>query len=276
MVGMLTAYLVHPKTRLGAVLKNTALVLCIVSPLLGEGLICILMAAPIIFVMAVFGYLLYAWIERVSGRRRNAGCLTLIALPFLAGKLTSTPSGIRNPAINVVRDSVYIRASPGAISNDIANGAGAAGQALGFLNLGFPRPKQLERAADGTTHITFDPGAEPWPGTNVIVTRVSSSPDGRNVSYAVLRDGTKLSRWMTFRTFSFAIAPVGDGRCLVTQTTVFQQRMQPGLYWNPLQSFAMHQMHAYVLGQLKRRAEIGTPGVSKAMQAVSNAMPGAS
>ena len=42
---------------------------------------------------------------------------------------------------------------------------------------------------------------------------------------------------------------------LCTYAALFRQRMQPGVYWNPLESFAVGQMHSYALSHIKRLAE---------------------
>jgi hypothetical protein len=123
-----------------------------------------------------------------------------------------------------------------------------------FLRLGFPLPTKLERRPGGETRLTFDPGSEPWPGTNVIVSRQVEDGAGRRLTFVSREDGTKLARWLTFLQTRLEVEPCAGGS-RVRQTTTFRQRMQPGLYWNPLQRFAVRQMHGYALSQIQRLAE---------------------
>jgi hypothetical protein len=77
------------------------------------------------------------------------------------------------------------------------------------------------------------------------------------LTFTINRDGTKLARWITFKATRFEIMSAPGG-CRLRQVTDFQQRLQPGLYWNPLQSYAMTQMHQYALGHIKALAESAT------------------
>ena len=88
----------------------------------------------------------------------------------------------------------------------------------------------------------------------MIVSREFQDPANRRLTFVIQNDGTKLARWLTFLRTSFEIEPRADG-CRLRQTTAFRQRMQPGVYWNPLESFAVGQMHSYALSHIKWLAE---------------------
>jgi hypothetical protein len=121
----------------------------------------------------------------------------------------------------------------------------------------------MQRSERGLTQLTFDPGSEPWPGTNVIESREERDARRHRLRFTIVKDGTKLSRWLTFRATRFEIVPAANG-CRLRQTTDFQQRMQPGFYWNPLQTYAMTQMHQYALGHVKNLAENTKPSPTPA------------
>ena len=256
LIGVLTTYLVRSKNSLGATLKATTIMLCIVSTLLGEGLICILMAAPIFYTVAVMGLVIVeAFMKAFGPGRRGGPMMLLVLLPFIAGKLTSTPHGIANPRTMTVQNDTFIAASPDRVWSTLLHGQLVSTEFPLFLRLGFPLPKKLQRGADGIARLTFDPGSEAWPGTNTIVSREVRDAAARRLTFVILQDGTKLSRWLTFRKTVFVVEP-RPGGCRLRQITTFRQRMQPGLYWNPLQSFAMTQMHRYALNHIKQLAEI--------------------
>lgn len=254
LIGLLTAYLTRPKSGLGMTLKVTTIILCVVCPLLGEGAVCILMAAPIFYAIAAVGYLIaysvYTWL----GQRWRNGAMVIVLLPFLAAKLTSTPHSIRNPRTMTVQNEVFIAAAPEIVWDVLLHGDLVSSDFPLLLRAGFPLPKKLERRADGSTRLTFDPGSEPWHGTNVIVSQQVADAAHHRLTFVIKEDGTKLARWLTFRRTRFEVEPC-EGGCRLRQTTTFRQRMQPGLYWNALQRFFVGQMHGYALSHIKRLSE---------------------
>ena len=254
LIGVLTTYLSRPKTRVGMTLHITTIVMCLAAMMLGEGAICILMAAPIFYVIALIGCGIVTLVEDVFGKRGRGGPAVLVLLPFVAAKLTSTPQGIANPSTITVQNQVFIAVPPPKVWSTLLHGPLVSPQFPLFLKLGFPLPTKLERGARGVVRLTFDPGSEPWPGTNVIVSQEQRDAVHHRLTFKIVEDGTKLSRWLTFRRTSFVAEPVAGG-CRLRQITTFQQRMQPGFYWNPVQSFAMTQMHAYALEHIKKLAE---------------------
>jgi hypothetical protein len=153
-----------------------------------------------------------------------------------------------------VRDERFIAAPPGVVWQILWNGNLVSRRFPLFLRAGFPLPTKLQRRPDGLTRLTFDPGSERWSGTNVIVSREFQDTAHRRLTFVIENDGTKLARWLTFLRTRFEIEPCAGG-CRLRQTTVFRQRMQPGLYWNPLESFAVGQMHGYALSHIQRLAE---------------------
>lgn len=256
LIGVLTAYLSRPGTGLGNTMKITTLILCIVAPLLREGAICILMAAPIFYAIALLGYGIYAAISNIArppGSRLRA-VLLLPLVPVLWARLTATPTHLLSPRTMTVTSEAEVKAPPERAWDVLAQGDLVGKHFPLFLRLGFPLPKTLQRLPSGETHITFDPGSEPWPGTNVIVSRQTVNEDKRSLTFTIVDDGTKLKRWLIFKSTTLQVTKTGSG-CQVKQTTVFQQRLQPGFYWNPLESFAVGQMHSYLLGRVAELAE---------------------
>jgi zinc-ribbon domain len=257
LIGVLTAYLVNPRNGLTATLKITTVILCVLCVLLGEGTVCIIMAAPIFYAVAIIGYALVAGAVKLldaAGHRHRGGPMIVVLLPFLVAHLTSDRMGIRNPRTITVQSDRMIAAPPAVVWKTLLQADHVATEFPFFLRLGFPLPTGIERQPGGLMRVTFDPGSEPWPGSNVIVSRQFTDESRHCVTFVIIEDGTKLARWLVFQQTHFEIEPA-EGGARLRQSTTFQQRMQPGLYWNALESFAMRQMHDYALSHLKRLAE---------------------
>jgi hypothetical protein len=251
---VLTAYLTRPRSSLATVIKITTLLLCIVGPALGEGVVCLLMAAPLVYAVAALGYLLVSAVHKMLGPRGPGGTAVIVLLPFLLAEFTSTPHSIRSPRTMTVQDEWFMAARPEVVWQILLKGNLVSSRFPLFLRAGFPLPTRLERRPDGLTRLIFDPGSERWPGTNMIVSQQRQNAADHRLMFVIENDGTKLARWLTFLRTSFEVTPCAGG-CRVRQTTTFRQRMQPGIYWNPLECFAVGQMHGYALSHIQRLAE---------------------
>ena len=257
-VGVLVAYMTQPKSGLGTTLKVVTILLCVVSTLLGEGIVCILMAAPLFYAFAAVGYYLVEAVMRSVRPNRRGGPLALLIVPFLMAMLTSDRNHIDNPATNTVVDEIFVAASPERVMQTLERTDLVTQNFPAFLKLGFPLPTRMEHDPNGTTRLHFDPRSEPWPGPNTIVSRQTVDLVHHKITYDIQEDSTKLARWLTFRSTGFEILP-RPGGSLLRQRTVYEQRMQPGFYWNPLENFAMGQMHGYALRSIKNLTETGKP-----------------
>ena len=257
-IGVLVAYMTQPKSGLGTTLKVVTILLCVVSALLGEGTICILMAAPLFYAFAAVGYYLVEAVMRRVRPNRRGGPLAVLIVPFAMAMLTSDRNHIDNPATNTVVDEIFVAAPPDRIMQTIEHSNLVAHKFPVFLNLGFPLPKRMERDPNGITRLVFDPRSEPWPGPNTILSRQTVDSVRHTITYDILEDSTKLARWLTFRRTGFEIVPCPGGS-LLRQRTVYEQRMQPGFYWNTVENFAMGQMHGYALRNIKALTEAAKP-----------------
>jgi hypothetical protein len=253
-IGVLVAYLTRTQSGLGNTIKVVTILLCAVCPLVGEYSICVLMAAPLFYAFAVAGYFLVKWIRP----NRRGGPLAIILIPFVLAMMTSDRNHIDNAATNTVVDEIFVAASPERVMQTIEQTNHVAPEFPAFLKLGFPLPKSLERDPSGLTRMHFDPRSEPWHGTNTILSQQTIDPVRHTIDYEILEDGTKLARWLTFRRIGFEVVP-RQGGCLLRQRTTYDQRMQPGFYWNTVEDFGMGQMQGYALRNIKRLAEAMKP-----------------
>ena len=251
LIGSLTAYMTRPSEGLGMTVKITTIILCVVCPFLGEGAICILMAAPIFYAVAILGYYVVSGIAKlVTGGKR--GPFTVVALiPLFAGAITHGSDGIRNPAVLTVTSDIRIAAPPEVVWDRLMNADLVSRDFPTFLRLGFPLPTRLERGPDGLTRLVFQPGPQKWTGSNEMLGRQIIDPTRKTLTFRIEDDGTMLSNWIRFEWVRFDVRPKAGGSSLV-MTTRFHQTLQPGIYFNPLESFAVGQMHRYALENVKR------------------------
>ncbi|MFI9555400.1 hypothetical protein [Nonomuraea endophytica] len=228
-----------PRSALGAVMAVITVGLALAGPLLGEGIVCLVFAAPLFYLVgALFGaFADYLSAEGPKGPQILVAPLLMLVMLEGAGEATSMP-----------RDEV-VTASVAA-AGDVAAALAAPPRFAPFtstlLKLGFPRP--LSASGTGlqpgaTREIVFNPrrslgiGAKPEPRSMTL--RVKESAPGR-VVFEVARD-TTLARWLELREAAFTW---NGGRLTVALS--YRRTFDPSWYFGPIQRYAATEAAGYL------------------------------
>ena len=238
-IAVTVALTVRPRGTLGMVMASLTIALALAGPLLGEGIVCLVLAAPLFYLVG--GIIAMAVDE--TRRRPDGGRLSLVIVPLvLAASLEGT-------AMAMPRDgeaSVTVAASGADVERALAAEPRFGPVESPFLRLGFPRPLRSEGtglAVGDTRTITFTPrrslgiGAPLEPRS--LTLRVSDRAPGR-VVFAVVRD-TTVARWMDLRQAAFAWR--ADR---LTVTIAYRRTFDPGWYFGPLQRHAVSEAAGYL------------------------------
>ena len=221
------------KTTLGGIMRGITLFLLLSGVLLGEGFICIVMAAPLFYAVGVVvGMLLGPGRKGLDSTTRI--CVILLLLPMSLEGLSPALSFNRN---ETVQASQLVDAS-----------AEQVGQALGavprtdvrlplYLRMGFPRPVEaagsgLEVGSTRTIHFA---GGEGHPGD--LVLRVDQSRPGY-LHYSAVSDGSEVAHWLAWQTSEIIWIPVDAQHTRVTWTLRFERKLDPAWYFGPWERYA--------------------------------------
>ncbi|MEV0350073.1 hypothetical protein AB0H88_30210 [Nonomuraea sp. NPDC050680] len=240
-IAVTVALTARPRSTIGLIMASITVALALAGPLLGEGIVCLLMAAPLFYLVGLIVGLL---IDEVR-RHRGKGRMNLFLAPLLL-----VAAALEGTAVSLPRDNeVSVTGAPAAANVERAL---AAEPRFGpvesrFLSLGFPRPLRAEGtglAVGDTRKISFTPrrslgiGAPLEPRSMTL--RVSERLPGR-VVFAVVED-TTLARWLDLRRATF------DWRSgHLTVTLAYRRTFDPGWYFGPLQSYALSEAAGYLV-----------------------------
>ena len=235
----------RPRSTLGTIMATITVGLALAGPLLDEGVVCLVVAAPLFYLCgAIVGVL-------ADRARRNKGMQALLIIPLLfsvEGTVTSLPRG---------GEVTATRTAPA--GTDL-NQALAAAPVFGpvrspLLRLKFPKPVRAEGAGlepGATRHIDFTPrkslgiGATPTPRSmDLTVIRHSSGL----VVFAITRD-TTLARWLQLTEAEFR----WQGSRL-TVTLRYRRTFDPAWYFGPVQRYGMREAAVYLAETFTGRAE---------------------
>lgn len=240
----------------GIVLKGTTLFLLIATIFAGEGVVCVLFAAPLVYAVAL---LVAALIN--AGRKSGRGARAIV-VPAVLLAVASTEGAVPAltlPAENTVSAERIVAATPEQVRAAVAAPLRFA-EPSGALALGFPRP--LEDHPEGldpgdARHVVFSGASQRaavlhghhW-GTapSTLTLRVTAAGD-RSVDYVAEHDATPIATWLTWRASTVRWEPV-DGGTRVTWSLTFDRRLAPAAYWTPLERAVAQRAADYLIGSL--------------------------
>ena len=229
------ALAVTPKARtaMGGIMRGVTLALLLSGVLLGEGFICIVMAAPLFYLVG-FGVGAIVQSQRKGFDSTTRSFVLLLLLPM-------SLEGV-SPALSFNRDervqaSQVVNSSAGEVQQTLSSVPRTDEHLPLYLRMGFPRPANatgsgLEVGALRTIHFA---GGEGHPGD--LVLRVEEFRPGY-VRYAALSDHSKVAHWLAWRTSEISWTPVDAEHTRVTWTLRFERKLDPAWYFGPWERYA--------------------------------------
>jgi hypothetical protein len=224
----------------GTILKALTIGLLLSPIVLGEALVCVLVAAPLFYVVGlVIGLVADAARRRgPDGFRRSAVMLVPLGALMLEGT---------SPALTVPGDAVVSAERTVAASPEQVRAALAAMPCL------TPRPWTLVKFPDLDSAIGggLAPGDErrmaftgPH-GSGTLVLRVAESGP-TSVRFAVASDTSPMANWWQLRESSVSWRGEG-GRTAVRWTLRYRRKLAPAAYFGPVERIAAHEAAAYLI-----------------------------
>ncbi|GII97389.1 hypothetical protein [Sinosporangium siamense] len=237
-VALSVVWLARPASLTGTVMATMTVGLALAGPLLGEGIVCLFIAAPLFYLVALAVMLIAG---AISDRKRHA----LLLVPLLGA--LSLEGAVDVTTVDRAQEvSVTLAAHGVDVTRALAGTPRFGPVDSPLLRLGFPRPLSSEGeglAVGATRRITFTPrkslglGAEFEPRS--LTLRITESSPGRAV-FTVVED-TTLARWMRLREAEFRWN--GDR---LTVTVRYDRTFDPAWYFGPVQRYAVGEAAGYL------------------------------
>jgi hypothetical protein len=234
------------RTAHGRVFTATTVGLLLVSVLWHEGVVCVILAAPLVYFVAhcstaVLGILL-----------RRPGWYALLPVPLLlVVALEGSVDGWRvepEQSTQVVR---VVALSADEVLDHLAAGPRPAPlRSLPLRLLGMPTPQHVHGGG-------LDPG-DRWtfvyhqtshgPGGRIVAEVAARAPG--HIAFAFIEDTAITARWFTWRTADVTWRPVDGGHTEVRITVAYRRGLDPSWYFGPVQAGLMHEGMAHLLDML--------------------------
>jgi len=243
-LAILLALTPKAKTVTGGIVKGITLALLVVAPLLGEGYLCILFAAPLFYVV---GLLVGLPIDAMRKRNRKGQMLTCIVIVLLPMSFEGVFPGFSFERQQVVEVTRVVNASGEGVEEALRESPRINRSLPSFLRIGFPRP--LAASGSGLEigagrKILFS-GAEGDPAGNLVM-RITQRGPGY-VRFETVSDESKLTQWIRWDASEVSWAAVDARHTSVTWRVHFERKLDPAWYFAPWERAAVREAAGYLI-----------------------------
>lgn len=224
------------KSRVGATFKGITIAILLAFPVLQEGVICMLMAAPLLYIIG----LLTAWShDRYEKKEKGSTIqLAMVTSVLALASFEGVHEASSFPRENSVQYSRIIDAPIEAVREKLAK-TPQIEEARPFYMHIFPLP--IKASGDGLEvgdERRLDYLYKKWIWTNEksgsTVFRVAESRD-HYIRFDIPYDKSYLASYLTWRSSEVFLKPVGDDQTKVTWRLAYARKLDPIWYFGPMQ-----------------------------------------
>ena len=279
-LGFVPVALIGPAKRVSiwratmSALSSVVLVFVVMFVVGIEGVICLLMAAPLwiplVLVGSLLGYLLVKAMN--SAGRSSVGLLIVLTVlvPTIMGAEYLTQ---QEPHVYPVSTSLIIDAPPEIVWQEVVEFDELPEPEHWVFRTGvaYPTHARIEgRGVDAVRYCVFTTGAfvepiEVWDEPRLLRFAVTENPapmQERSLFSQI--HPPHLDGFLVSEKGQFELIPMDDGGTKLVGTTWYQHGMGPDAYWRMMSDYIIRQIHTRVLEHIKSRAEIGNDFASGA------------
>ena len=219
-----------------------------------EGIVCILMASPLLAAGLAIGSLLGSlirrrWIDRSDAPERNLVILILLT-PFLIAAANTVEEPFRHAEVTeTFTSSVVVPTNREDSWRLVEKMDHLDGDRPFLLRLGIPTPYrcELEKPALGAKRIChFHEG--------ILAQEVTAWNFPRNLDVKITESTLPGRHWLSFKTAAYNFDAVAGGTRITRHSTV-GSRLYPRWYWRPLERWGVTSEHTFIFSNIKRWAE---------------------
>src|ERR1700690_2310482 len=248
----------------GVACLSTALLAAALLAVAVEGVVCIIMAAPIALPLAGFGGMCAYWVQRRPQFHRDAPvCLSALLLLVPGVEWTERVVATATPTF-VLRSSIDIDASPERVWQRVVAFSEIGPPTEWMFRAGIAYPIRAEIVGSGVgaeRHCVFSTGAfvepiEVWAEPRQLKFSVTANPPPMEewTPYSHI-DPPHLHGFMVSNGGQFLLTPLPDGGTRLEGTTWYRHGLWPSEYWRIWSDAIIHRIHMRVLRHIRDEAE---------------------
>ena len=250
-IGLFTGFIAKRKL---AIVALTLALLCIFLVLWAgglEGLICILMALPLVAICALVGYLV-GLIIKYYARKKDELRLSIFPGVILLVSFIINHIWAGNGPETAVTTSMTLKATPSTVYDHIKHVDTVTAPAHWFHDLGLPYPYKCIMTSEevgGKRICEFDAG--------VITETIIELEKNKLLRMEVSDYSMPGKVWFSFKEDRYQVDPIRDGT-KITRTTTYLSKLRPRLYWKEIERLTIGAQQELVFENLRNEVEKST------------------
>jgi hypothetical protein len=233
------------KSALGSAMKGTTIGLLISAILFGEGVVCVLMAAPIAyFVAAIVGVAADA---SLKNRNRTPQCVVWFVVA--ATSFEGVSNSLSMPRDEVITVQRTVAATPVEIEAALSATPSFRTQLPLYFRIGFPKPVEAHGSGlqIGAQRVIHFAGGEGAPGDEIFLVAAHTNS---SVTFHPLSDSSHIAHWLAWKESLVEWSPVDASHTRVTWTLRFRRGLDPAWYFRPSERYAARLAAGYLIDNL--------------------------
>lgn len=215
-----------------------------------EGMVCILMAMPLVIGAIAVGALLKYLIKTSRNTDSQDNLIKSSILPlclfltfgFLERELTKSEQFVIE-----VKSEIILPYSPVQVYEAIKSVDTLDAEKPFLMKLDLPIPQKcvLEEEKVGGIRTCYFEGGQ-------IVERITQLEKGKILKMDVIDYQLTGRKWLGFKEAIYLFDDLKDGQTKMTRITTYTSELYPRFYWKPLEVIGIEQEHDYVFNNLKK------------------------
>lgn len=223
-----------------------------------EGMVCILMAMPLIISAVGLGALFKYTIKRIRNREKEEILIKSSVVPlclFLAFAFIETELTKNDELIIEVKSEILLPNTPLQVYDAIKSVDTLDAEKPFLMKLDLPIPQKcvLEEEKLGGIRTCYFEGGQ-------IVERITALEKGKILKMDVIDYQLTGRKWLGFKEAIYLFDELENGHTKMTRITTYTSALYPRFYWRPLEKIGIEQEHKYVFRNLKKDLEIDMVG----------------
>lgn len=224
-----------------------------------EGMVCILMALPIIGFFVAIGYVLKGILNAIFPSKKSGtnnddilddNQLKSTILPFLIFAtigIVEKQFLLNADEVVAVDSAIVLPYSPLQVYNAIKSVDTLDAEKPFLMQLDLPIPQKCileEEKVGGIRTCYFEGGT--------IVEKVTELEKGKILRMDVIDYQLTGRTWLGFQEAIYTFEALPNGHCKMIRTTTYTSHLYPRAYWKPLEQMGIEQEHQYVFRNLEK------------------------
>lgn len=273
----LTAVLFHgyhkEKSFLSCLLVSTVPAILLGILIIGiavEGVICIIMAAPIAFFLSWLGGIVGYFMQKRPASFKQSPAITMLLLLFLPVLMGAEYQSAPTTPLIEVQTAIEIAAPPETVWHNVVSFSELPTPDSWLFHTGVAYPMRAEITGQGVGAIrrcVFSTGAfvepiEVWDEPKLLKFSVTAQPPA--MQEWTLYPGPRpphLDNYLVSHGGQFKLTTLPNGHTLLEGTTWYDHKIWPVTYWQVWSDAIIHRIHLRVLKHIKQLSE--HPATSK-------------